>query len=75
MQIRAVRALNALNSIDQEIAHAKVNNINTNKFQDIKENYACAEGGGGGAAKKNQISLIHIIKLSKYALNMCLLSS
>lgn len=47
MQIRAVRALNALNSIDQEIAHAKVNNINTNKFKDIKENYACAEGGGG----------------------------
>lgn len=55
MQIRAVRALSALNSIDHEIAHAKVNNINTNKFKDIKENYACAEGGGG-AAKKNQIS-------------------
>lgn len=55
VRVRAVRALSALNSIDHEIAHAKVNNINTNKFKDIKENYACAEGGGG-AAKKNQIS-------------------
>lgn len=53
VRVRAVRALSALNSIDQEIAHAKVNNINTNKFKDTKENYACAEGGG---AKKNQIS-------------------
>lgn len=51
MQIRAVRALSALNSIDQEIAHAKVNNINTNKFKDIEENYACAEGRGGGQEK------------------------
>lgn len=51
MQIRAVRALSALNSIDQEIAHAKVNNINANKFKDIEENYACAEGR---AAKKNK---------------------
>lgn len=56
MQIRAVRALSALNSIDQEIAHAKVNNINTNKFKDTKENYACAEGGGG-QEKSNFLNL------------------
>lgn len=57
MQIRAVRALSALNSIDQEIANAKVNNINTNKFKDTKENYACAEEGGGGQEKSNFLNL------------------
>lgn len=59
MQIRAVRALSALNSIDHEIAHAKVNKINTNKFKDIKENYACAEGGGGGGQEKSNFLNLH----------------